>query len=221
MLFDLRGRRRRTVQATYLTLAILMGGGLVFFGIGSDVSGGLADIFGERGGGGDTGNEVIEKRIERNEKRLQTNRNDEKALGQLVKDYFGLASAESRSDTFDKNSRDELAKAGSLWQRYQRTAKKPDPEVAQYGLRIYEQGALNKPAEAQKAVAILAEAENDIPSYLLLVRYASLAKDTRTADLAGKKAVDLASKGEREAVKAQVRQEKIQAAQGGAAPQGG
>ena len=33
MLFDLRGRRRRAVQATYLTLAILMGGGLVFFGI--------------------------------------------------------------------------------------------------------------------------------------------------------------------------------------------
>ena len=41
MLFDLRGRRRRAVQATYLTLAVLMGGGLVLFGIGGDVSGGL------------------------------------------------------------------------------------------------------------------------------------------------------------------------------------
>ena len=37
MLFDLQGKRRRVVQATYLTLALLMGGGLVFFGIGSDV----------------------------------------------------------------------------------------------------------------------------------------------------------------------------------------
>ena len=44
MLFDLRGRgRRRTVQAIYLSLAILMGGGLVLFGIGSDTSGGLFD----------------------------------------------------------------------------------------------------------------------------------------------------------------------------------
>ena len=35
MLFDLRGRgRRRTVKVVYITLAFLMGGGLVLFGIG-------------------------------------------------------------------------------------------------------------------------------------------------------------------------------------------
>ena len=46
MLFDLRGRgRRRTVQVIYLSLAILMGGGLVLFGIGSSSSGGLFDAF--------------------------------------------------------------------------------------------------------------------------------------------------------------------------------
>ena len=46
MLFDLRGRgRRRTVQVIYLSLALLMGGGLVLFGIGSDQSGGLVDAF--------------------------------------------------------------------------------------------------------------------------------------------------------------------------------
>ena len=40
MLFDLRGRgRRRTVQVIYLTLALLLGGGLVLFGIGGDVQG--------------------------------------------------------------------------------------------------------------------------------------------------------------------------------------
>jgi len=38
MLFDLHGRRRRVVQATYLALAVLMGGGLVLFGVGGDVS---------------------------------------------------------------------------------------------------------------------------------------------------------------------------------------
>ena len=44
MLFDLRGRgRRRTVQVIYLSLAILMGGGLVLFGIGGATSGGLVD----------------------------------------------------------------------------------------------------------------------------------------------------------------------------------
>ena len=59
MLFDLRGRRRRAVQATYLTLAVLMGGGLVLFGIGSDVSGGLLDVF-KGGSGGSSGNSQLE-----------------------------------------------------------------------------------------------------------------------------------------------------------------
>ena len=57
------------------------------------------------------------------------------------------------------------------------------------------------------------------------MQYAALAKDTRTADLAGKKAIDLASKADRKAVEAQVQQAKALAAQaeaqGGAQPQGG
>ncbi len=41
MLFDLRGRgRRRTVQVIYLGLALLIGAGLVFFGVGAGVGGG-------------------------------------------------------------------------------------------------------------------------------------------------------------------------------------
>ena len=223
MLFDLRGRRRRTVQATYLTLAILMGGGLVFFGIGSDVSGGLADIFGERGGGGDDGNEVIQKRIDRNEERLKKNPRNEALLGELVRDYYGLATAQTPSGStgFPKDARDELADAAAAWQRYARAVKEPDPSVANYALQIYDVTALNKPAEAQKAAAIVAEAENEPTAYIRLVQYAALAKDTRTADLAGKKAVDLASGADRKAVKAQVEQAKALAAQGGAQPQGG
>ena len=31
MLFDLRGKRRRVVQGVYLTLAVLLAGGLVFY----------------------------------------------------------------------------------------------------------------------------------------------------------------------------------------------
>ncbi len=45
MLFDLRGRRQTAVKVIYAMLAVLMGGGLVFFGIGGSVSGGLLDAF--------------------------------------------------------------------------------------------------------------------------------------------------------------------------------
>src|SRR4051794_41954297 len=53
MLFDLRGGgRRRTVQIVYIALAVIMGAGLVLFGIGGAVSGGLVDAITNGGGGG-------------------------------------------------------------------------------------------------------------------------------------------------------------------------
>ena len=58
MLFDLRGSgRRRVVKIVYITLAFLMGGGLVLFGIGGGgaLPGGLVDAITQGGGGGDDG----------------------------------------------------------------------------------------------------------------------------------------------------------------------
>jgi hypothetical protein len=220
MLFDLRGRRRRAVQATYLILAILMGGGLVLFGVGSDVSGGLADIFkGDSGGGSDVGG-AIEKRLERNEKKLSANPNDTVALKELVRDNYSAAAAQTPAGAtgFPKEARDELQAAGRYWQRYTAAEKgKPDPSLARVVVQLYSPTALNKPKEAQEAAQIIAAADNDAPSYLQLVGYAALAGDTRTADLAAQKAVDLAPKDQKKAVKAQAEQlKKPQAAQ----PQG-
>ena len=79
----------------------------------------------------------------------------------------------------------------------------PSPEAARYALQVYDPSALNQPKEAQKAAAILAQDANDVASYLRLVSYAALAGDTRTADLAAKKAVDLAPKAQRKQVKQQ------------------
>jgi hypothetical protein len=204
MLFDLRGRRRRVVQGTYLLLALLLGGGLVLFGVGSDVSGGLFDVFGDRNSGGGNGNQAIENRVERLEKRVAARPNDTVALQELVRDYYGLATTqqESGASTFPDDAKDELRKAGAAWQRYVvRVEGDPSSNTATYALRVYEPNALNRPKEAQKAAAIIAEAENDSASYLQLVGYASLAGDTRTADLATQKAVDLAPKGQKKAVK--------------------
>ena len=53
---------------------------------------------------------------------------------------------------------------------------------------------------------MVAESENDSASYLRVVQYAALAKDKRTANLAATKAVDLAPKAQRKAVKAQADQ---------------
>src|SRR3954469_25202004 len=106
MLFDLRGKRRRAVQATYLTLALLMGGGLVLFGIGGDVSGGLLDAF--KGGGGPSGDSALQSRIDKQEERLQTNPRNEVVLQPLVRDYYSLATSqrESGSTGFPPDAKD-------------------------------------------------------------------------------------------------------------------
>jgi hypothetical protein len=213
MLFDLRGRRRRAVQATYLLLALLMGGGLVLFGIGGDVSGGLLDAF--KGGGGPSTNSAFQDRIDRQEERLQANPQNQAVLASLVRDYYSVASSqrESGSVGFPDDAKDDLRKAGAYWQRYYDAADKPNPDVAGYALQIYDVGGLNRPKEAVKAAQVLAEQANDAPSYLRLVLYAARAGDTRTADLAGQKAVELAPKDQKKPIEKQVEQIKKQAQQ--------
>jgi hypothetical protein len=212
MLFDLRGKRRRAVQVTYLSLAILMGAGLVFFGIGGSVSGGLLDAF-KGGGGGGSGNKLIEKRIDR-EKKLAA-AGSEPALKGLVRDYYALATSQvsASATSFPDSAKDELANAGTYWQRYLKRAKNPDPSLARVAVQVYDIGALNKPKEAEAAAQIIAQASNDASSYLALVQYAALAGDTRTADLAAIKAVDLAPKGQKKQVKLQADQLKRAATQ--------
>src|SRR4051794_33126154 len=67
MLFDLQSRGRKNfVKVIYLGLAVLMGGGLVLFGIGTGTGGGgLLDVF--TGGGSSTSAQVSssEKRASR------------------------------------------------------------------------------------------------------------------------------------------------------------
>jgi hypothetical protein len=210
MLFDLRGRRRRAVQATYLTLAVLMGGGLVFFGIGGGVSGGLFDAIGGGGGGGGSGNDV-QKRIDRNEKRVQRNPRDLAAMKELVRAEYQSATAQTQASSvgFPKEAQDELTAAGRWWQRYLNAEKgQPDPSLAAVAVQVFDVTALNRPKQAQEAAQIVAGAQDSPAYYVRVVQYATLAGDTRTADLAGQKAVDLAPAAERKTVEAQVKQAK-------------
>ena len=208
MLFDLRGRRRRAVQVTYLMLALLMGGGLVLFGIGGSVSGGLIDAF-KGGGGGSSTDSALEDRVDKAEARLAANPQNPVVLQNLIRDYYSLATSQRESGTigFPDDAKDDLRKAGVYWQRYtQVVTGEPSAEAARYALQVYDVSALNRPKEAQKAAAILAQDSNDVASYLRLVSYAALAGDKRTADLAAKKAVDLAPKDQRKQVKQQAEQ---------------
>lgn len=229
MLFDLQGKRRRMVQVVYLTLAVLMGGGLVLFGIGGDVQGGIFDAFTGEGSNNSGGNQVIEKRVESNEKKLKANPQSAPLRKSLTRDYYQLATAQANAEgKFSDGGKDDLRKSAANWQAYLAlNPDKPDASLARLALQVYDPSALNRKDQAKKAAQLIALAENDAPSYLNLVQYAALAKDTRTADLAGQKAVDLAPADQRKQVRAQVKQLKMpqtqqgqQGAQGGAAGSG-
>ena len=108
MLFDLKGRRKRLVQVVYVVLAILFGGGLVLFGSGGNVSGGLFDAF--SGGGGGGGHQRLQRRgrAARSGARAQPRRSERRWLA-LVRAQFNLASSPAGSD----------AETGSLTDRGQ------------------------------------------------------------------------------------------------------
>jgi hypothetical protein len=210
MLFDLKGRRRRAVQVTYVMLAVLMGGGLVLFGIGGNVSGGLFDAFKGRGGGS-SGNSLVKKNVERAEKRLAANPKDQAALKEIARGDYQLAAAGADPQTgqFPKDSHDELEKSARAWERYLGLQpKKPDASLGRLMLQVYSEIGLNRPAKAAEVAEIVADTSPNAQVYVLLTRYAALAGQTRKAELAGRRALELAPKSQRSTVKELVKQAK-------------
>jgi len=208
VLFDLKGRRRRVIQGTYLFLAILMGGGLVLFGIGGDVSGGLFDAFKDQSS---SGNSIVEDRIDRNNDKLETDPKNAAALQELARDWYQLATQESdATGAFTDEGKERLAKSDDAWQRYlDLDPKKPDPALAGLMVNVYGPTALNQPAEGAEAAEIVASATpkaNAAQAYLQLATFAAQAGQDRKADLAGQKAIQLAPKNQRSTVKQLVEQ---------------
>jgi hypothetical protein len=222
MLFDLKGKRRRTVQGVYLMLAILMGVGLVAFGIGSGVNGGLSDLFGS-GNGSNKGDEVIQKKIDTAEKQLQANPTNASALAEVIRGHYQLATVDANEQgQFTEDAADDLREAATAWERYiAANPKKPDLGLARVMVQAYSGLAQIPGAEqtavtrywggAASAVELIAADKPNPDNYIALVQYATLAGQTRKADLAGKKAVSLAPKNQRKAIEQKVAATKAQA----------
>jgi hypothetical protein len=228
MLFDLRGRgRRRTVQVIYLTLAILMGGGLVLFGIGGDVQGGLFDAFSENRG---DGSDQIREQVQTQEERTRTNPRDPAAWAALAQSRYQLASTgESYDQTtgqFTGEGQTVLRQAGQAWQRHVELAgDRPNADVAAVMTNAYE--ALGDPAQAARAWSLVVDAREEPGSgdFARLAQLYYQATNTRQGDLAARAAVRAAPRDQRtqlrqqlDQVKAQVLTQQAQGAAGGAAP---
>jgi hypothetical protein len=215
MLFDLQSRGRKTfVKVIYLGLAILMGGGLVLFGVGTGIPGsGLVDVF-SNNGAADTSSQIsdAEKRANRE---VKADRKDPQAWADLTRARFQAAGVSGNYDegtgTFTESGIAKLAEAADAWQHYLALEpKKPDPNLARLMAQAYSEGGLNQPGEATAALEIVTEAQPSAATYSQLAVYAYIAGQFRKGDLAAAKAVELAPKAQRETVERQLRTQRRQ-----------
>jgi hypothetical protein len=208
MLFDLQGRRRRVIQGVYLMLALLMGGGLVLFGIGSDQGqGGLVDAFTGSGSNQSSGDSQISDRVEQAEERLRANPRDEAALAAVVRGRYQLATAKTGADStsFPPEAQADLQAASRAWDRYLALKPaRPNDSLAGLMLQAYSEFGLRRPDKATEAAEIVAMARPSSSSWLGVAQYATLAGDEEKADAAGRRATRLASGDQRKAVRQQL-----------------
>jgi len=228
MLFDLRGRgRRRTIQVIYASLALLMGGGLIFFGIGGNTNGGLFDAFSDSSGTSGSANEVVEKRLETLDARVKANPQDARAWAQLATARFQTATSgegyDQATGQYTDKGKAELRKASAAWQRYLALdPPKVDTNVARQMVNAYDQAGLAQFDRAVAAQEIVIEAESNSPAaaYARLAILAHGAGQERKSDLAAEKAQELSPKDQRKQVKQAIdagKSQLDQAKSGGAA----
>lgn len=211
MLFDLRSRgRRRTVQVIYLGLAILIGGGLVLFGVGSGTGGG--GLLNGIGGNGSSGSQVsaISRQAATAQKAAERDPSSASAWASLVSaDYAASqqSGALSPSGGYTAEGKRYLNATVAAWQHYQTLNKNPGTDISILAARAY--GALGQYAQEGDAWENVIQNNPTQPKgYECLAASAYAAKQTRKGDLAAAKAEALVTKLQRLSLKQALAQAK-------------
>jgi hypothetical protein len=213
MLFDLRGRgRRRTVQAVYLGLALLMGAGLVLFGVGAGNGfGGLLNAFNGNGSGNQSS--VISSQEKAALKQVKASPNDPSGYAALVQARWtaaqqnGTVNSATGTATYTSVGRRKLALTTQAWQQYTGLSKSPDPNLAILAARAY--AAQADYAGAASAWGIEAAANpSEAKGYECMAASAYAAKQTDRGTLAMAKALTLVPKAQRKLLSQQIQSAK-------------
>jgi hypothetical protein len=198
MLFDLRGRgRRRAIQVIYATLALLMGGGLIFFGIGGNTSGGLFDAF-KSNSNTLSNDQAFKKRLDGLEQRTRVNPKNAQAWADLAALRFQVATTgdgyDQANQVYTDKGKVELRKAESAWDRYLAlNPQKPDETVANQMVRAFGPDGLQAYDKAVGAMEVVVDSRPPSAAlYANLAILAHAAKQDRKSTLAQGKAEDLA-----------------------------
>ncbi len=197
MLFDLRSRgRRRSVQAVYLGLAVLMGGGLILFGVGTGTGGGglLNGLTGN--GSNNQQGQVISQQVKNAERQTERTPNSSAAWSALVSARWANASSsgyDSSTNTYTADGKKDLAGVADAWQRYLALTNKPSGNLAILAANTY--GTLGQYANQANAWEIASTADpGSVKGFECLAISAYAAGQTRKGDLAAAKALTMVPK---------------------------
>ncbi len=207
MLFDLRGRGRRgVVRVVYIGLALLIGVGLVGFGVGSGFGGG--GIFSAASSNEGSNGTSYSAQIKKYEKATKKNPGDVSGFENLTKALLHEAGNEgggyvTSEGVVTSKGKQLYRRASQAWQSYLAlNPSKVNAEVAQLVYGIYGEAALNEPSKAVEALQIVVAARpEDAAYYAQLAIYAYKAHNERTGDLASEKAVSLAPESQKTRLK--------------------
>ena len=219
MLFDLRRRgRRRTVQAVYLGMAVLIGAGLVLFGVGTGTGGGgLFGAFSNSSSG--SSKPAISQAEKAALRQTRAHPSSPAAWVALIDARVAAANQQCSATACTAAGRRDIEGAGQAWQRYLKLTPHPDPTVAHTIATSYE--TVGDFKAAASAWMIVTQANSTTPQYFeFLAQDAYRAKETRVGDLAAERAVSLVPKAQRKQLRQQLDQIKAAAAASGGKPGG-
>ena len=219
MLFDLRRRgRRRTVQAVYLGMAVLIGAGLVLFGVGTGTGGGgLFGAFSNSSSG--SSKPAISQAEKRAVRQTRLHPSSPAAWVALIDARVAAANQQCSATACTAAGRNDIQSAGQAWQRYLKLTPHPDPTVAHTIATSYE--TIGDFKAAASAWMIVTQANSKTPQYFeFLAQDAYRAQETRVGDLAAQRAVALVPKAQQKQLRQQLDQIKAAAAASAGKPGG-
>ncbi len=196
------------MQVVYLGLAVLMGGGLVLFGVGAGNGlGGLLNAF-TGNGSGNNQSAAVSQQEKTALKQTRQNPNSAAAWAALVNARW-INATSNPSDynqstaTFTDAGKKELTNTGDAWQRYLALTKNPDANLAVLAARAYAQ--LGSYSNAAQAWDIQTQSNpTAAKGFECLAANAYAAKQTREGDLALGKALSLVPKLSRTTLKNEI-----------------
>jgi hypothetical protein len=211
MLFDLRGRgRRRMVRVIYTGLALLMGVGLVGFGVGSFGGGGLFNAATNNEGSNAAS---FANQIKKYEKLTKLHPRQASGWEGLTKNLLHEAGSEefvTSTGLVTSKGKALYARASQAWNSYiALNPPKPSAELAQLMFTVYGEGGLNEPSKAVEVLQVVVAARPTAAYYSQLAIYAYKASNTRLGDLAAAKAVSLAPSNARTRLKRELSEYKL------------